>query len=739
MGRRHLRCHHQFVKEFFVNDVRNISNITASVRDKNVIVTDVAFEATDSTFSLLRHPPKFIPTPVKCCHQGILSGVLDLLRKYKWCFVFFSNQRNTCRFNSRSSRHPPHNLIPKYVHDNCRAVTSAVRSLLSRCRACYSGSNLTQEERDELNRLSVDESVVVTPVDKGSSWMIIPKSDYQSEAFRQLNDSTFYKRLCEDNNINKFTGQRLDNLLQFLYKKGFLSKRELLALKPPESPQERLFYLLPKIHKTDWFFPAMPPGRPIVSDVGSVSRGCADLVEYFLAPLAKHASSYVRDSLHVISLLSNFPISDNSVFVTMDVRSLYTNIPTNAGIAAVSRAFLKYPDPRRPDLTILTILRILLTSNVFRFNGNSFLQTHGTAMGCAFGASYANIFLSEWDDRISQFPNAPVLWLRFIDDVLALWDHGVDNLRSFHNDVNSLFPTIKVDLNFSRDCIRFLDIELYRKDNKISHRVAFKPTDSHFILTPTSYHRPHVFKGILFGEVYRWVVRSSTYEDFKQTKREVQPVWRRLGYSRSAIRQAVRKVLSLTLQTPTDWETGFTPCNDNCTVCGHGFHATSLVDNVNRNSYAIVHRLTCDTFNVIYLIACTNCRIRYVGQTSQHLRLRMAQHLSDIRRASPTAIATHFTTVCSITDFSFTALEHCPDPRKRLLKENRWIRRLGTLAPSGLNRESNHESVLRLVIPQSDCGDKAIRLCQQRLRDVTVTASFTTHRNLRSILRCANK
>ena len=88
-----------------------------------------------------------------------------------------------------------------------------------------------------------------------------------------------------------------------------------------------------------------------------------------------------------------------------------------------------------------------------------------------------------------------------------------------------------------------------------------------------------------------------------------------------------------------------------------------------------------------------------------------------------------------------SAILRCPlpDPRKRLLKENRWIRRLGTLAPSGLNRESNHESVLRLVIPQSDCGDKAIRLCQQRLRDVTVTASFTTHRNLRSILRCANK
>ena len=715
--------------------LRSARHVSSANTNNNVRITADHFNANDATYHLLRHPPKFIPTPQKCCHRKLLEGVFDFLRKYKWRHAFFTHaRRDNCRFVSKSSRHPPDELIPTHVLSNCRIILNAVYSVISSCRSCFPEDNLTPDERQELTRLSTDDSIVVTPVDKGSSWIIVPASDYRAEARRQLSDNTFYESVNNDNNIDKCTAQRLNNLLNYIYKKHFLSRRELLALKPPSNPRNRFFYLLPKVHKADWHFPAMPPGRPIVSDCGSVSRACAALIEYFLAPLAKLSNSYVRDSMHVISLLTNISLNEHSVFVTMDIRSLYTNIPATEGIAAVSRAFLKYPNDRRPDLTILTMLRILLSRNVFRFDGQSYLQVHGTAMGCPFGASYANIFLAEWDSRVLEFEFSPCIWLRFIDDVLCIWNHDIEHLHAFHRFVNSLYATIKVDLNFHIDCIRFLDLELYRVGSRIYHRIGFKPTDTHYVLTPDSYHRPHVFKALVFGEIYRWTTHSSTYSDFKATKQRVQRVWRRLGYSRSVIRDSVRRVLRLTQQTPTDWEVGFFPCASDCTVCDTAFQAKFIVNTVN-DSYAIVHRLTCNSFNVIYLIECKKCKIRYVGQTARPLRFRIAQHLYNIHNTYHTSVTYHFTESCSINDFTFTALEHCPDPRKRLIKESMWIKRLNTLSPAGLNLETNRDNVLRVVLPQSDCSERVFRVCQRQLNDVTISPSYTTHPNLRSLMR----
>ena len=93
------------------------------------------------------------------------------------------------------------------------------------------------------------------------------------------------------------------------------------------------------------------------------------------------------------------------------------NIPHEAGIAACGRAFIRFPDERRPDLTVLSVLRLFLNSNDFMFHHECFQQTHGTMMEGAFGGSYASIFLGEWEERALSLEKHPVLWLRFIDDI----------------------------------------------------------------------------------------------------------------------------------------------------------------------------------------------------------------------------------------------------------------------------------------------------------------------------------
>ena len=82
----------------------------------------------------------------------------------------------------------------------------------------------------------------------------------------------------------------------------------------------------------------------------------------------------------------------------MDVKSLYTSIPNNEGIAPVKKKYL-YLKKTIPTKIITTFLALILTLNNFIFNSQFYLQIKGCAMGTICAPSYANIFMSEFEEK----------------------------------------------------------------------------------------------------------------------------------------------------------------------------------------------------------------------------------------------------------------------------------------------------------------------------------------------------
>ena len=91
------------------------------------------------------------------------------------------------------------------------------------------------------------------------------------------------------------------------------------------------------------------------------------------------------------------------LLVSMDVTSLYTNIPTNEGIDTVSET-LNSPSTFKRMLTspeeVVEFLRLILTANNFKFNDEHFLQIKGCAMGTICAPSYANIFMGKFEEKL---------------------------------------------------------------------------------------------------------------------------------------------------------------------------------------------------------------------------------------------------------------------------------------------------------------------------------------------------
>ena len=111
----------------------------------------------------------------------------------------------------------------------------------------------------------------------------------------------------------------------------------------------------------------------------------------------------------------------------------------------------------------------------------------------------------------------------------------------------------------------------------------------------------------------------------------------------------------------------------------------------------ILININCQTMNCIYLITCSSCGIQYVGQTKNKLLTRFNSHHYDISHNHDTTVARHFNRCPSQHPALFEGLNISilsfirapPDTKsgqaERDREEKRWIHRLSSVVPRGLN------------------------------------------------------
>ena len=284
----------------------------------------------------------------------------------------------------------------------------------------------------------------------------------------------------------------------------------------PNPPRIPIFYTLTKIHKP------IPVGRPIISGCEGLTERISSFVDNLLQPIAKAQKSYLKDTTHFINFIENTKITENTVLVSMDVTSLYTNIPQEEGMNTVCIAYEKFygEKPPIPSQHLREMLRLILQENSFQFNGKNYLQTHGTAMGTKMAVAFANIFLSAVETRlISQSPTKPRK--RYIDDIISLWDKNKEEIGSFIELENNHHPTIKFTADISETEITFLDTCIYKgdrfqKESILDVKTHFKPTETFQCTHFSSCHPSGVKIGFIKSEALRLLRTNSSKTTFEE-------------------------------------------------------------------------------------------------------------------------------------------------------------------------------------------------------------------------------
>ncbi|CAJ0941725.1 unnamed protein product [Ranitomeya imitator] len=301
------------------------------------------------------------------------------------------------QLKEKSTKMPPNTGDLSAIDIFSNLVTKELKELS--VSHIQSNFNCSRQEMEAIKRLEQNTNIVIKPSDKGGNVVILGIKDYQEMCQSILRDRTTYEILSYNPTNEYFV--ELRTILQEGLNDGIINKTEFEYMLP-KNPVTATFYGLPK--------------------------------------------SFVKDTPDLLRRLEGLTIGLESSLASIDVEALYSSIPHDRGLEAI-QYFLntRGQQHHQHNCFVLKLLRFCLTHNYFVFDGRTYHQLRGTAMGSPCALAYANLFLGWWEETLvlgedseesdSSLYRVSELWTRYIDDILipffCLMDGSTMELGAF--------------------------------------------------------------------------------------------------------------------------------------------------------------------------------------------------------------------------------------------------------------------------------------------------------------------
>lgn len=491
-----------------------------------------------------------------------MRDLKEFTRKLKCKYMFYDpdSDNNIHPFRMKSG------FEPQIMNNSVQTYIDKTRLVLSSMEIRKSSDNLSISERQALKRLKGRKDIIIKKADKNNMCVVLNKTDYIHEGERQLN-SKYY---CKITNPNlKHLEDRITQKLLEMNAKGVIDNITYDFLRKAKNTRVGRLYLLPKIHKLkiETFeeiknngscnSPIIPPGRPIISQIGSPTEHISQYLDYFLTPIVQTLSTYIRDSSDFILKIEQLRPHTESLLVSYDVTSLYTNMHFEELITAVQMAYYKfnkaeYSITAPPTTDLCFLLRLVLENNIFEFNSALYKQTIGCAMGSRCSPSVCDIRLHQiTDEIIDKFAGKDKIIYhgRYRDDGFIIF-HGLENdIHELFEIANSHHPLLKFTYEISKQEINFLDTTVF-KGNRfktsliLDFKTYIKPTNTFQYLERSSAHNSSVFKGFIKGETIRHMRNTSNENTLLKFLREFEINLLKRGYNENEIKSSMQNVLA---------------------------------------------------------------------------------------------------------------------------------------------------------------------------------------------------
>ncbi|XP_053686358.1 uncharacterized protein LOC128735904 [Sabethes cyaneus] len=421
----------------------------------------------------------------------------------------------------------------------------------------------------------------------------------------------------------------------------------------------------------------------------------AQYLAEILGHLVGKTKYHVRNSFAFAEEISKLRIPGGTVMYSLDVVSLYTNIPTDDVYQCVEE---KWNDLRNhtsiPWDSFKTAMKTVLDASFFKYNNKFFSQVQGVPMGSPLSPVVANIIMEKLEKATLTTlneNNIPIeFYRRYVDDCFLIGKE--EEINIVLNESNKFHDTIQFTVEKEvNSCIRFLDLTLTRKNNQIGKTWHPKQKDGRYLDFYSE--SPHTHKVNTVTALFDRALKLTDSEKRHESILAAKSTLRKNNYPDQLINRTLTNRVHLlynTLQNANNEEQPkkyislpYIPCmSEKVAKVLHKHDVTVAHRPCNKIKDTIFSKLKdkiskMQQTNVVYSVPCGGCNDKvYIGQTSQTLEKRLQQHQNSIRtKSSMTGLTQHAVEHGHAFKFSETViLERESNEAKRLNTETLHIK-----------------------------------------------------------------
>ena len=154
-----------------------------------------------------------------------------------------------------------------------------------------------------------------------------------------------------------------------------------------------------------------------------------------LQHIVKTTPAYFKDSFELTKILKTLNVQKDWSIFSFDDILMYTNIDIQNCISRLSNFLLDRETTLKyhttyPAKALVEALTLIMKNNRMRFRDIAAQQLTRIAMGMAPAPAIANLYVAliEQDVILPRFEMCLPLYLRFIDDGLAVWRHNCNSI-----------------------------------------------------------------------------------------------------------------------------------------------------------------------------------------------------------------------------------------------------------------------------------------------------------------------
>lgn len=407
------------------------------------------------------------------------------------------------------------------------------------------------------------------------------------------------------------------------------------------------FYGLPKVHKPQLAL------RPIISSLQCPNSKIAQLITDILTKAySRDNQYYITDSFQFADFVNNFVLPENFVLISLDVTSLFTNIPLQLVLDSVDR---RWPHIRTHTAItksrFLELISFVFDTTYFTFQDKYYKQIYGTPMGSVVSPIVAQYVMDDFLDQcLPQLPFEMPFIKKYVDDIICAVPQ--DSIDLTLNIFNNVHPRLQFTIEREVDnAVPFLDTLVIREGRSIKTDWYVKPTASGRYINYHSYHSTKMKINVVLNmrsrilhishPIYKLNNLKKLYDTMRHNSFP-SSLLNKLIYSTPTSNPGTSDHLhsSITEDVPLTIQFRSLPYEEN--LSNRLISTLSVVPNLKialKNVKTIRSLFTplkdrtpvLLQSNVVYSIPCKDCNQLYIGQTSRALKARIVSHKSDTR------------------------------------------------------------------------------------------------------------